>query len=142
MGRAKTTSVYSRAQEFTADFFEEKNKLMCRFCNISVQWKNKAAITTHINSKAHQGLRHSYNAANRKDRQQSFLTSVAAVEDKKQIVTDLVKAWVEADIPIEKIDKLRDFFKKHCHEGGAIPSADAIRRQHLKHVFEQHYTEL
>lgn len=142
MGRAKTTSVYSRAREFAADFFEENNKLMCRFCNISIQWQNKATVTAHLNSRAHQELRRSYNAANRKDRQQSLQSSVAIMEGKRQIITDLVKAWVEADIPIEKIDKLRTFFRKHCQEGGTIPSADVIRRQYLKHVFEQHYAEL
>ena len=83
---------------------------------------------THINSKALSELQCSYNAANHKNYQQSFLTSVAAVENKKQIVIDLVKTWVEADISIKKVDKLHDFFKKHCNEGGAILTADAIRR--------------
>ena len=61
---------------------------------------------------------------------------------KKTIRTDLVKAWIEANILIEKIDKLHNFFRIHCHEGGAIPLANVIRRQYVKPVFEQHYTEL
>ncbi|CAG8817610.1 1716_t:CDS:1, partial [Gigaspora rosea] len=61
-------------QEFLEDLFVDGNKLYCRFCNISIGWKNKSTVTTHINSKAHQDFRRSYVTANRNDRQQSFHT--------------------------------------------------------------------
>ncbi|KAF0468394.1 transcription factor e2f6 [Gigaspora margarita] len=60
------------------------------------------------------------------------------IEIKKLIITDLMEAWVAADILLEKIDKMRDFFSKYCHEGGMIPCADTLRQCHLKEVFDSH----
>ncbi|RIB11705.1 hypothetical protein C2G38_2202751 [Gigaspora rosea] len=74
------------AQEFLEDLFVDGNKLYCRFCNISIGWKNKSTVTTHINSKAHQDFRRSYVTANRNDRQQSFHTLLVVANEKKQII--------------------------------------------------------
>ncbi|RHZ53786.1 hypothetical protein Glove_437g46 [Diversispora epigaea] len=142
MGWSKIISPCSRAREFLEDLFVDNNKLFYKFCNISIGWQNKATITTHINSKVHKDSRRSYIAANRNDRQQSLHTTMVVADGRKQIIHDLVKAWVEADIPLEKINKLRDFFKKYCKEGGSIPLADSIRKHHLSGIFEQHYEQL
>ncbi|CAH1770558.1 8613_t:CDS:2, partial [Entrophospora sp. SA101] len=41
---------------------------------------------------------------------------------------DLIEAFVGADIPLQKVDKLLPFFKKHLREGGAIPKAPTLRQ--------------
>ena len=39
----------------------------------------------------------------------------------KTIVYKLVDAFLIADIPLEKIDKLQNWLRKNCNEGGFIP---------------------
>lgn len=91
MGQAKVVSPYSRAQEFPEDLFVDSNKLYCQFCNISIGWKNKSTVTTHINSKAYQDSRRSYVTANHNDCQQFFHSSLVVANEKKQIINELVK---------------------------------------------------
>ncbi|CAG8838098.1 27370_t:CDS:1, partial [Gigaspora margarita] len=93
-------------------------------------------------SKAHKDSCCSYVTANCNDHQQSLYTSLAIADEKKQIIHELVKAWIEADIPLEKINKMCSFFKKYCKERSSISIADSIRKYHLNDVFEQHYEQL
>ncbi|XP_036001540.1 uncharacterized protein LOC118565359 [Fundulus heteroclitus] len=49
----------------------------------------------------------------------------------------------EADIPLEKMTKLRPFLKKHCKQGGALPeNVSSLRQLHLPRVFEQHISSV
>ena len=43
----------------------------------------------------------------------------------KTIVYKLVDAFLIADIPLEKIDKLQNWLRKNCNEG--IPKSDILR---------------
>ncbi|RIA88516.1 hypothetical protein C1645_826250 [Glomus cerebriforme] len=49
--------------------------------------------------------------------------ALSVAELKKVVVKDLFKAFAEANIPLEKLM----YLKKYCHEGDAIPQADALR---------------
>ncbi|CAG8519338.1 962_t:CDS:1, partial [Funneliformis caledonium] len=48
-----TVTVSSRAREFSEDFFADNGKLMCRFCDHSINFQTKNTITSHIGSKTH-----------------------------------------------------------------------------------------
>uniref|UniRef100_A0A3Q2PIX1 Uncharacterized protein n=1 Tax=Fundulus heteroclitus TaxID=8078 RepID=A0A3Q2PIX1_FUNHE len=53
---------------------------------------------------------------------QTCLTHVFKSSDsRKEFVEDFVAMCAEADIPLEKMTKLRPFLKKHCKQGGALP---------------------
>ncbi|RIB21781.1 hypothetical protein C2G38_2175650 [Gigaspora rosea] len=54
----------------------------------------------------------------------------------------MVEAFVNANIALEKIDKLCSWLKDNLYNGGFIPSADTIRQNYLKPVFEKHITEI
>ncbi|CAG8515170.1 4201_t:CDS:2 [Diversispora eburnea] len=41
-------------------------------------------------------------------------------------IEDLIESFANADIPLEKINLLLPFFKKHLKEGGAIPQASTL----------------
>lgn len=123
-------------------FSQKTKKLMCRFCNHAVNWENKTFITSHIRSEAHNNARRRHFASQERTRQQSLETVVSALDAKKAIIFELLKAWVSADIPIEKIDKMRDFFRTYCREGGSIPSASTLRKQYLGDVFNEHLNKL
>ncbi|CAG8845784.1 21517_t:CDS:1, partial [Gigaspora margarita] len=73
-----------------------------------------------------------------KSKQSTINTSISATQKKKDTVLDLVEAFVNANIPLEKIDKLHPWLKDSLHNGSSIPSADTIRQNYLKPVFEKH----
>ncbi|RIA89645.1 hypothetical protein C1645_824518 [Glomus cerebriforme] len=58
------------------------------------------------------------------------------------VVMDLVKAFVKANISLEKVNALQPFFRKYCREGGAVPQADALRRNYLPEIYRQHIEDL
>src|SRR5207245_2193059 len=49
---------------------------------------------------------------------------LSVAEFKKAVVKDLVKAFVKANVPLEKVNALQPFLKKYCRKGGAIPQAE------------------
>ncbi|RGB36844.1 hypothetical protein C1646_757621 [Rhizophagus diaphanus] len=48
-----TVTTASYAQKFPEDFFVNNGKLMCHFCDHSINFQTKNTITTHIGSKTH-----------------------------------------------------------------------------------------
>ncbi|CAG8612718.1 16981_t:CDS:2, partial [Cetraspora pellucida] len=46
-------SAITRANEFHEHFVADNGVLMCRFCDLAVNYEVKSTITTHINSKKH-----------------------------------------------------------------------------------------
>lgn len=65
-------------------------------------------------------------------------TVVEASESKKAAIKDLICAFVQADIPLEKVDKLKSWLRMYLREGGNIPSGNALRRDYLPGVFENY----
>ena len=54
MPPSSTITAISRAREFSAHFFADNGKLMCRFCDHSINFQTKNTITaskTHIRNK-------------------------------------------------------------------------------------------
>src|SRR5207248_2330220 len=47
-----------------------------------------------------------------------------------------------ADIPLEKVDKLQNWLRENCNEGGFIPKSDTLRRDYLPKLFEDHVNQL
>jgi hypothetical protein len=58
-----------------------------------------------------------------------------AADSKKIVIEDLIDAFVGADIPLQKVDKLLPFFKKNLKEGGTIPQAPTLRQIYLPNGF-------
>jgi hypothetical protein len=48
-----TVNVFSRTREFSEGFFADNGKLMCRFCDHSINFHIKNTVTAHIGSKTH-----------------------------------------------------------------------------------------
>ncbi|RGB26016.1 hypothetical protein C1646_770979 [Rhizophagus diaphanus] len=54
----------------------------------------------------------------------------------------LIEAFAAANIPLEKINCLLPFFKKHVKNGGSIPQAPTLRQNYLPSVFDKHFQSL
>ena len=63
-------------------------------------------------------------------------------EAKKSVINEFLKAWVSANISLEKVDKFRPFLMTHCRGGGTIPAADTLRCKYLPNIFEEHIQAL
>ncbi|CAB4396009.1 unnamed protein product [Rhizophagus irregularis] len=110
MPPTSTVTVFSRAREFSEDFFADNGKLMCRFCDHSINFQTKNTITAHIGSKTHIRNKNEKKEQQIKKRQPTIQTILNASEIKKTAVNNLVDAFVTAHIPLEKIDKLQNWF--------------------------------
>ncbi|EXX64439.1 hypothetical protein RirG_142700 [Rhizophagus irregularis DAOM 197198w] len=115
---------------------------MCRFCDHSINFQTKNTITAHIGSKTHIRNKNEKKEQQIKKRQPTIQTILNASEIKKTAVNNLVDAFVTADIPLEKIDKLQNWLCENCNEGGFIPKSDTLRRDYLPKLFEDHVNQL
>ena len=44
-----------------------------------------------------------------------------------------------ADIPLEKVEKMRPFLNKHCNQAGALPQVDQLRTTYVPRLFSMHF---
>ena len=53
MPPSSTVTAFLHAQEFSEDFFADNGKLMCHFCDHSINFQTKNTVTAHIGFKTH-----------------------------------------------------------------------------------------
>ncbi|GBC10065.1 hypothetical protein RclHR1_09300012 [Rhizophagus clarus] len=142
MPPTSTVTAASHAREFPEDFFVDNGKLMYCFCDHSINFQTKNTITAHIGSKTHLRNKKEKKEQQIKKRQPTIQTILNASEIKKTVINNLVDAFVTADIPLEKIDKLQNWLRENCNEGGFIPTSVALRHDYLPKLFEDHVNQL
>jgi hypothetical protein len=47
-----------------------------------------------------------------------------------------------ADIPLEKVEKMRPFLNKHCVQAGTLPKVDQLRSVYVPRLFDLHFADL
>ena len=109
--KRKTASIHTRCNEYKDIFRVDDNILFCNYCNISVNWKHKSIIDNHCNSQKHIFNVKSQEENQNKTQQLTLSSTQVAAESKKQLIEDLIEAFVIADIPLEKVNSLLPFFK-------------------------------
>jgi hypothetical protein len=140
--RNSVISIHSRMREYPEVFRDDSGIMFCIYCDKSVDWKHKSTIDSHVNGIKHETNKKKYEAKQRASHQQTLQTTLRAADSKKIVIEDLINAFVGADIPLQKVDKLLPFFKKHLKEGGSIPQAPTLRQIYLPNVFESHFFSL
>lgn len=55
MGRQKQINAASRAQEYKSEGFYiyEKNSVMCKYCNLRLEWRRRDSCEKHVTSQNH-----------------------------------------------------------------------------------------
>ncbi|GBC41438.2 CGG triplet repeat-binding protein 1 [Rhizophagus irregularis DAOM 181602=DAOM 197198] len=132
----KNVSVYIRCNEYEDIFRVDDKVLFCNYCNVSVEWRQKSTVDNHCNSQKHISNMESHEEQN-KAQQLTLVSTQVAADLKKQVIEDLIEAFAIADIPLEKVNSLFPFFKKHVKNGGSIPQALTLRQIYLPNVFER-----
>jgi hypothetical protein len=106
----------SKNSQFKIHFRLENKKLYCKFCNHVVNHERKSVIEAHINSPTH--LKKKREVDEGTEALQTTIPNIYQIRSEKQEINlHLVEAFTKADIPLEKIDKLKPFFIKYCNNG-------------------------
>ncbi|KAI7790722.1 hypothetical protein IRJ41_005008 [Triplophysa rosa] len=127
-----------RAEQYPNDFYESGQQLFCKFCQHSIDWTRKTTCDDHLKSKTHMRNKEKLKGKNL-SLQCTIASTVASSDARREFVEDFVAVCAEADIPYEKMKKLRPFLIKHCKQGGSLPQNESsLRQTHLPRVFEQH----
>ncbi|GBC26506.2 CGG triplet repeat-binding protein 1 [Rhizophagus irregularis DAOM 181602=DAOM 197198] len=65
-----------------------------------------------------------------------------SADERERVNTDVVAAFTSADIPLEKIEKLKPFLLKYCKNGGLITGANQLREKYLPLSYEIEFQKL
>ncbi|CAG8492485.1 4254_t:CDS:2 [Cetraspora pellucida] len=114
---SKHVSVYSHTQEFSEDFVIDSELLMCHFCFHSVNWRIRTNIKTYIKTNGHK-TKKNIAATKNQTRQPTLNFILNANESKKNIINNLICAFIKADIPLEKTKNLSviSLIKSHIEQ--------------------------
>ncbi len=106
----------SKNSSFQIHFRLENKTLYCKFCNHIVNHERKSVVENHINSPTHLKKKREVKAD--AEVLQTTISSIYQVRSEKQEINlHLVEAFTKADIPLEKIDKLKPFLINFCKNG-------------------------
>ena len=130
----KRVTIYTRAAEHPGHFRVDDNVLLCIYCNYAVKWEKKSTVNDHVRGPVHCAKKVAYEnqQKNGEMRQQRTIVSainsaISIADSKKELIEDLIQAFVIADISLEKVNSLLPFFQKHIKQGGFIPQAPTLR---------------
>src|SRR6266540_3860649 len=106
----------SKNSSFQIHFRLENKTLYCKFCNHIVNHERKSIVENYINSPTH--LKKKKEIEVDAEALQTTISSIYQVKSEKQEINlYLVEAFTKADIPLEKIDKLKPFLINFCKNG-------------------------
>src|SRR6185369_11818207 len=114
-----------KKSHYNNHLYVETGKLYCHFCNHTINHEKKSIVDNHIESAKHK-------AAEQKQKnnpqllQSSLLSFTNNDHDKINIA--IIEAFTKADIPLDKIDKLKSFFNSYCKNGKKIFISKKIKK--------------
>lgn len=132
--------------------------LYCNFCDCNVSWSHKSDVAKHIKTEKHEKAKkiqtatgnsvsddvscNPYGEGNsqlkhKAKRQRSMGDMVSAGQKKNELIGDLITIFAVADIPLQKVDAIRPFLRKHISNGGSIPGSSQLRETHLPRLMPQ-----
>uniref|UniRef100_A0A8D0AZY6 CGG triplet repeat-binding protein 1 n=1 Tax=Sander lucioperca TaxID=283035 RepID=A0A8D0AZY6_SANLU len=123
-----------RAEQYPNDYYESGQQLFCKFCQHTIDWTRKDICNDHLKSKVH--LKNKAKSTAGKSLQVTIEAMTQSIDARREFVEDFVAMCAEADIPLEKMKRIRPFLVKHCKQGGALPeNASSLRETHLPRQF-------
>ena len=135
-----------RAKQFKEDMYADGGVLFCKFCEHCIDYVRVDTIKDHLKSQKHASREKaklstsSYSGSS--SRQVTLSTVVKAKDMRQDFILDCVKMCTVADIPLEKIEKVRPFLRKYCSQAGSLPGVDQLRTIYVPRLFDLHFTAL
>ena len=101
---------------FGKQLYLQGNLLWCRFCNVKVDHETKSLVDKHLKTLKHENNK---NGNNSNQLIQRTIPSLVGntLNEREKINVEIVEAFTFADIPLEKIEKLKPFLLKNCKNG-------------------------
>ncbi|CAG8615174.1 28388_t:CDS:2 [Racocetra persica] len=107
----------AQAKEYKDVFYADSGKLFCRICKVVVEHTRKSVIDSHCKSKKHKSNLELEKTSPQKTRQITITSCNKVLTEREQLNIDFINALTAADIPLEKVDKLKTFFlNKYCNQ--------------------------
>src|SRR5215469_6464878 len=155
----KTAS--DRAKSFPGEFYVDSKILMCLACEKAVEHTRKSTIIDHLKSQKHRTNKQrkemhldstaactTSSSASATQRLQTTIFSAveraqSAKDSRDCVVGDFLRAFLAANIPLEKADNvvLRDFLQRHVRNGGSIAGSRMLRNK-VEDVYNEHREKL
>ncbi|PKC09395.1 hypothetical protein RhiirA5_398747 [Rhizophagus irregularis] len=129
----------SQSAEYRENYIVQGNVLWCRFCNTGVEHKRKDTVDKHLRTVKH--LKNKTTDIN-SPIQRTIPSFENTISERERVNTDVVAAFTSADIPLEKIEKLKPFLLKYCKNGGLITGANQLREKYLPLSYEIEFQKL
>ena len=132
------------AKQFQDDLYADGGVLFGKICEHCINFVRVDTIKDHLKSQKHASRKKTKlsTAAGSSSSIQVTLSTVVKAKDMRQdFVLDCVKMCTVADIPLEKIQKVRPFFRKYCSQASSLP-VDQLRTIYVTRLFNSHFTAL
>ena len=140
MPKHKVCSPEGRVEQFPGKLYVSEGTLFCSACKISLAAGKRDTLLDHFKSAKH------LKAASRPmqgPRQIALPQSNTSTKDVRQeFILDLVRMMTTANIPLHRVPLMSTFFRRHCSNGGVVPSASFLRSHYVPLLFSQHVTAL
>ncbi|PKY32682.1 hypothetical protein RhiirB3_451048 [Rhizophagus irregularis] len=118
-----------QSAEYRENYIVQGNLLWCHFCNVEVDHKRKDSVDKHIKTVKHLNNKNKNNSNSLLQR--TLPSFENTLNEREKINKEVVEAFTHADIPLEKIEKLKPFLLRHCNNGGLITGANQLREKYL-----------
>ncbi|GES87407.1 CGG triplet repeat-binding protein 1 [Rhizophagus clarus] len=124
----------SQSAEYRENYIVQENKLWCRFCNVEIDHERKNSVDKHIKTLKHLNNKNKNNS--NLLIQRTLPSFENTLNEREKINKEIVEAFTYADIPLEKIEKLKPFLLNHCKNAGLITGANQLREKYLPLSYE------
>ena len=107
----------SQSSLYRENYILQGNLLWCQFCNVKVDHEVKSVVDKHLQTIKHENNKKNTNNSNQLI--QRTITSLVGntLNERELINIEIVEAFTFADIPLEKIERLKPFLLKYCKNG-------------------------
>ena len=105
----------SQSAEYRDNYIVQGNVLWCRFCNTGVEHKRKDSVDKYLLTAKHLKNKNINNSNS--SIQRTLPSFEKTFNETEKINVDVVTVFTSADIPLEKIEKLKPFLLKYCKNG-------------------------
>ncbi|XP_063244419.1 uncharacterized protein LOC134543361 [Bacillus rossius redtenbacheri] len=140
----KNLTIFDREREMKLDgfyIFDQRDKIMmCKFCNVRVDWTRKDTCKKHVANDTHKRKKQLFCQANSTVSKQISISDTVKNNklkvQKQEFVSDFVNMMLESNIPLEKADHpaMREWLNTHVEGAGDLPSANTLRETYVPKI--------